>query len=192
MISPWKCEQQPERRLGLLLVLDNLEVLLAEGEGTGRMRAGYQDYGRLLRRLAQTAHQSCLLLTSWEKPRDLGALEGSRTPVRSLRLDGLNAVGSRQLLAEKEVAGLTQVREQLIERYEGNPLAFKIVAQTIVDLFGSEIAPFLEQGEVAFGSVCELLGEHFARLADMPPACRAKALRVGYRADGASEGLLST
>jgi len=109
-----------------------------------------------------------------------------------LRLDGLNAVGSRQLLAEKEVAGLTQVREQLIERYEGNPLAFKIVAQTIVDLFGSEIAPFLEQGEVVFGSVCELLGEHFARLADMPPACRAKALRVGYRADGASEGLLST
>ena len=70
-----------ERRLGLfleylreeraLLVLDNLEVLLEEGQGMGRMRAGYEDYGRLLRQVAQTEHQSCLLLTSREKPRDL-------------------------------------------------------------------------------------------------------------------------
>ncbi len=191
-----------ERRLGLLLeslreehvllVLYYLEVLLEEGEGTGRVRAGYQDYGRLLRRVAQTEHQSCLLLTSREKPRDLGALEGRCTPVRSLRLDSLNAVGSRQLLAEKEVAGHTHDRERLIELYAGNPLALKILAQTIVDLFGNEIAPFLEQGEVVVGSVRELLGEHSARLADMPPARWAKALRVGYRADGASEGLLST
>jgi transcriptional regulator with XRE-family HTH domain len=82
-----------ERRLGLLLehlrearallVLDNLEALLEEGEGTGRMHAGYEDYGRLLRQVAQTEHQSCLLLTSREKPRDLVALEGSRTPARA-------------------------------------------------------------------------------------------------------------
>jgi hypothetical protein len=39
-----------------------------------------------------------------------------------------------------------------------------IVAETIVELFGSEIAPFLEQGEVVFGSVRELLDEQFARL----------------------------
>ena len=148
----------------VLLVLDNLEMLLAEGEGTGRMRAGYEDYGRLLRQVAQTEHQSCLLLTSREKPRELVALEGSRTPVRSLRLDGLDAVASAQLLAEREVVGLTQDRERLIELYAGNPLALKIVAQTIVDLFGSEIAPFLEQGEVVFGGVRELLAEQFARL----------------------------
>ncbi len=163
-----------ERRLGLLLdylreehvllVLDNLEVLLEEGQGTGRMRAGYEDYARLLRQVAQTEHQSCLLLTSREKPRNLVALEGSRTPVRSLRLDGLDAVASAQLLAEKEVVGLTQDRERLIELYAGNPLALKIVSETILELFGSEIAPFLEQGEAVFGSVRELLDEQFARL----------------------------
>ncbi len=90
-----------ERRLGLLLehlrsqralvVLDNLEVLLEEGEGTGRMRPGYEGFAWLLRRVAQTAHQSCLLLTSREKPDDLVSLEGGRTPVRSLRLEGLDA-----------------------------------------------------------------------------------------------------
>src|SRR6266852_4694823 len=148
----------------VLLVLDNLEVLLEEGEGTGRMRAGYEDYARLLRQVAQTKHQSCLLLTSREKPRDLVALEGSRTPVRSLRLDGLDARGSEQLLLEKDLAGDALDRARLIERYGGNPLALKIVAQTIVELFGSEIAAFLEQGEVLFGGVRELLAEQFDRL----------------------------
>src|SRR5207253_2389628 len=51
-----------------------------------------------------------------------------------------------------------------VQRYEGNPMALNIVAQTIVELFGGEIAPFLEQGEVIFGSVRELLAEQFARL----------------------------
>jgi len=177
VLSPQPLREVPvsmEQRLGLLLeslrdqrvllVLDNLEVLLEEGEGTGRMRAGYEDYARLLRQVAQTEHQSCLLLTSREKPRDLVALEGSRTPVRSLRLAGLDAVASEQLLAEKDVACTTPERARLIEAYAGNPLALKIVAETIVELFGSEIAPFLEQGEVVFGSVRELLDEQFARL----------------------------
>jgi len=108
------------------------------------MRAGYEDYARLLRQVAQTEHQSCLLLTSREKPRDLVALEGGRMPVRPLRLDGLDAIASAQLLAEKDVAGTTPERERLIELYVGNPLALKIVAETIVELFGSEIALFLE------------------------------------------------
>ncbi len=177
VLSPQPLLEVPaslERRLGLLLeslreervllVLDNLEVLLEEREGTGRMRAGYEDYTRLLRYVVQTEHQSCLLLTSREKPRDLVALEGSRTPVRSLRLDGLDASASEQLLLEKDLAGDALDRTRLIERYGGNPLALKIVAQTITELFDGEIAPFLEQGEVIFGGVRELLAEQFDRL----------------------------
>ena len=71
-------------------------------------------------------------------------------------------------------SGTTPDRQRLIERYGGNPLAFKIVAQTIVELFGGEIAPFLEQGEVVFGSVRELLDEQFARLS----AARADRVAV--------------
>jgi transcriptional regulator with XRE-family HTH domain len=105
-----------------LLVLDNLEMLLEEGAGTGRMRAGYEGYGRLLRRVAETAHQSCLLLTSREKPSELVPLEGSRTPVRALRLAGLDAGAGAQLLAEKDVVGLPQDRGRLVEVYAGNSL----------------------------------------------------------------------
>jgi len=163
-----------ERRLSLLmehlrdrralLVLDNLETLLEEGEGTGRMRPGYEGYAQLLHRVGKTAHQSCLLLTSREKASGLALLEGSRKPVRAWHLGGLDAVASRQLLEEREMVGSAQDRARLAEVYAGNPLALNIVAQTIVELFGGGIAAFLEQGEVVFGSVRELLHEQFVRL----------------------------
>src|SRR2546430_3754155 len=60
-----------ERRLSLLLeelrtsrvllVLDNLEVLLEEGEVLGRLRPGFEAYGHLLRRGGATKHQRCPL-----------------------------------------------------------------------------------------------------------------------------------
>src|SRR2546426_37138 len=163
-----------EQRLGLLLehlreqrvllVLDNLESLLLEGEVRGHLRPGYEGYARLLRSVAQTAHQSCLLLTSREKPAELRALEGRKTPVRSLRLLGLQAAACEQLLAEHEVVGSPQERARLVERYEGNPLALTIVAETITDLFGGAIGQFLAQDTLVFGSISDLLDEQFGRL----------------------------
>ena len=76
----------------VLLVLDNLETLLEEGEVRGHLRPGYEGYARLLRRVGETAHQSCLLVTSREKPAGLVPLEGARTSVHSLRLAELDAV----------------------------------------------------------------------------------------------------
>ncbi len=148
----------------VLLVYDNLEAFLEEGQDTGHMRPGYEGFARVLRRIAETKHQSCLLLTSREKPGDLVPLEGSRAPVRTLRLARLDADSCRQLLAEKDVAGTASELARLIEVYTGNPLALKIVAQTIVDLFNGQVTLFLEEGKVVFGGVRALLDEQFARL----------------------------
>ncbi len=148
----------------VLLVYDNLESFLQEGKDSGRVRVGYEGFARVLWRVAQTEHQSCWLLTSREKPADLVPLEGNKSPVRTLRLAQLDARACQQLLAEKGVAGSTAEQLRLIEVYAGNPLALKIVAQTIVDLFDGQIAPFLEQGEVVFGGVRALLDEQYARL----------------------------
>ncbi len=154
-----------------LLVLDNLESLLEEGEragpGPGRVRAGYEGYARLLRQVAQTEHQSCLLFTSREKPGELVHLEGGRAPVRSLRLSGLEREACEHLIDERDLVGSAGERARLIERYGGNPLAIKIVAQSIADLFGGEIAPFLAQNTIAFGSIAELLAEQFDRLSEI-------------------------
>jgi WD40 repeat protein/transcriptional regulator with XRE-family HTH domain len=163
-----------EHRLGLLLhhlreqrvllVLDNLESLLSEGEMQGHLRPGYEGYARLLRQVAQTAHQSCLLLTSREKPAALRALESSRSSVRALRLVELEATACEQLLVEHELVGSPQERARLIEMYVGNPLALQIVAETITELFGGAIGPFLAQDTLVFGSIADLLDEQFGRL----------------------------
>src|SRR5207253_420377 len=81
----------------------------------------------------------------------LRALERSRTLVRALRLGGLDAAAGEQLLAEHEVRGSSQERAHLVEAYSGNPLALNIVAETIADLFGGAIDPFLAGGTVIFG-----------------------------------------
>src|SRR6266567_825003 len=148
----------------VLLVLDNLESLLEEGEVRGHLRPGYEGYARLLRRVGETGHSSCLLLTSREKPAELRALEGSRSPVRALRLVGLEAAACEQLLAEHELVGSPEEQARLVEGYAGNPLALKIVAQTIAELFGGEIGPFLAGGTAVFGSLADLLDEQVARL----------------------------
>ena len=150
-----------------LLVLDNLEAILDEGENTGRMQPGYEDYEKLLRRVGETVHQSCLLFTSREKPIHLVPLEGSRSPVRALQLTQLDETACEQLLSEKGITGADSDRARLIETYTGNPLALKIVAQTIVDLFEGAIAPFLDQGEIIFGGIRALLAEQFARLSSL-------------------------
>src|SRR2546426_6599712 len=166
--------QSLERRLSLLLEqlrsrrgllgVDNLAVLLEEGHVLGRLRPGFEAYGHLLRQVAKTAHQSCLLLTSREKPAALRALEGSRTLVRSLRLSGLEAVACEQLLAEHEVSGSQEERSRLGQIYAGNPLTLNIVAETIADLFGGAIDPVLAGGPTSFGSITQPLREQWGRL----------------------------
>jgi len=151
-----------ERRV--LLVLDNVETLLAEGEESGGLLPAYAAYEKLLRHVAERDHQSCLLITSREKPSCLVPLEGKAAPVRALRLAPLEAPSCEQLLAEKGVTGTTAEQARLIDLYAGNPLALKIVAQTIVDLFGGELRLFLAQGEIIFGTVRTLLAAQFARL----------------------------
>lgn len=151
----------------VLLVYDNLESFLQEGQESGHMRTCYEGFARVLRRVAGTEHQSCWLLTSREKPADLVPLEGNRAPVRTLRLAQLDAEACQQLLAEKGIAGSVAEHLRLIQSYAGNPLALKIVAQTIVELFEGQIAPFLEQGEVVFGGVRSLLDEQYTRLSGM-------------------------
>src|SRR3989449_365112 len=152
------------RRLRVLLVLDNLEALLAEGEALGRLRPGYEGYGQLLEQVGHTGHQSCLLLTSREHPAALRALEGRRALVRSLRLSGLSASACAQLLGEHELVGSPEEYARLAALYAGNPLALSIVAETIADLFGGAISPFLAAGTILFGSITHLLQEQWERL----------------------------
>ncbi len=147
-----------------LLVLDNLESLLESGDPEGGYLPGYEGYGRLIQRLGESAHQSCVLLTSREKPKEIEPLEGTRSPVRSLRLVGMDEQTAQALLSDKGLSGTPAAWQRLVASYAGNPLALKIVAQAISDLFGGDLDRFLQEGELIFNGVRPVLGQQVKRL----------------------------
>jgi transcriptional regulator with XRE-family HTH domain len=104
-----------------LLVLDNLETLLVSSDPEGNYLPGYEGYGRLIQRLAESAHQSCVLVTSREKPREIEPLEGARSPVRSLRLVGIDEQTARVLLADKGLNGMPAAWQRLVAGYAAIP-----------------------------------------------------------------------
>ncbi|PSN18143.1 hypothetical protein C7271_14060, partial [filamentous cyanobacterium CCP5] len=61
--------------------------------------------------------------------------------MRSLQLTGAQDVGLA-ILTAKGLVGTEAERQELCDRYGGNPLALKIVASSIQDLFGGAIANF--------------------------------------------------
>jgi WD40 repeat protein len=150
-----------------LLVLDNVESILQSGEIVGSYRSGYEAYGELFQRIGATKHQSCLLLTSREKPAEVATLEGDMLPVRSLQITGLATADSFGILETKGLVGSVADRYQLIEHYRGNPLALKIVATSIRDLFEGDIAEFLEQSTVVFNGLRRLLEGQIERLSKL-------------------------
>src|SRR5690606_17542117 len=90
-----------ERRC--LLILDNFESIMQPGALTGTYCTGYADYGSLVQALSEREHRSCLLLTSREKPSELGQWESRHAPVRALQLTGLPDEACRLILAMKDI-----------------------------------------------------------------------------------------
>jgi len=146
-----------------LIVLDNLETILQAGDHAGYYREGYEDYGELIRLLGETPHQSCVLVTSREKPAEIAALEGLDGSTRTLQLSGSVATAIA-LIQQKGLQGTAEQQRALGDRYSYNPLALKIVATTIQDLFDGDIGAFLAEDAVIFNSVRRLLEEQCQRL----------------------------
>ena len=147
-----------------LLILDNVESILQPHEQAGQYREGYEHYGRLIQRLGEAEHQSCLLLTSREKPKEVAYGEGKSAFVRSLHVAGIGQKEGRQLLHDKDLMGTDEQWIRLIDMYGGNPLALKIVSEPLQEVFGGDIGAFLQEGETDFGGIHDLLEQQFHRL----------------------------
>ncbi len=151
------------RKYRCLLVLDSVETILQSGELAGYYRPGYEGYGDLFRRIGEEPHNSCLVITSLEKPNEIAIVEGKTLPVRSLKLSDLQREEAWEIFQSKGLAE-EEKWEQLIELYRGNPLALKIVATTIRELFGGKVSEFLKQSTLVFGDISTLLEAQFLRL----------------------------
>ncbi|OYQ62241.1 hypothetical protein B9G53_23215, partial [Pseudanabaena sp. SR411] len=148
-----------------LIVFDNVESILRSGETTGHYIEGYEGYGQLFRQISEEHHQSCLILTSREKPSDVLPPESSDRMVRSLQLSGLNVEEARHLL-NKELAFTPEI-SKLIDLYCGNPLALKFVSILISHRFNGNIQAFLDQEMNVFEDIRELIDQQYSRLSDL-------------------------
>ncbi|NEQ42294.1 MAG: hypothetical protein F6K00_01530 [Leptolyngbya sp. SIOISBB] len=146
-----------------LVILDNVETILQASNRAGQYRVGYERYGDLFRLLGEAPHQSCVLITSREKPAEIAIFEGMELAVRSLQLRGSlkTALG---VIETKDLVGSPQQKQQLCERYGCSPLALKIAAGSIQSLFDGEIGPFLDEGVFLFNGTQRLLDQQFERL----------------------------
>ncbi|MEM7552737.1 MAG: NB-ARC domain-containing protein [Cyanobacteria bacterium P01_A01_bin.84] len=147
------------RKHRCLIVIDTASAILQNDSLAGHYRKEYQSYGQLLKRLGEESHQSCVMLLSREKPREIALMEGETAPVRSLYLKGLDSQ-AREIFKEKNLLDAS-LWENLIILYGGNPLALKIVASTIKELFGGKVSAFLRQETIVFGELNDILDEQF-------------------------------
>jgi hypothetical protein len=172
------CLLQTLHRHRCLLILDGFETILQSGDFAGHYYAEYRGYGELLKRVGQTRHQSCLMLTSREKPPEVAILEGNALSLRSLRLDGLDKEPAQELLRMK---GLLQKEQwhRLITFYRGNPLVLNIVATSIQDLFGGDVDAFLQQSPTyVTRDLIRFLQQQFARLSPVEQQIMRKLAQV--------------
>ena len=150
-----------------LIVLDNVESILQKGVQTGQYREGYEKYGDLFRQVGELSHQSCLVLTSREKPEEIVVQQGEKLLVRSLLLLGLSKLSALEILKAKGFSGSETKITELIKKVEGNPLVLKIISSYIKELFAGDISKFLSQGTIVFGSIDKLLEYQFNRLSEL-------------------------
>ncbi|GAB4292002.1 MAG: hypothetical protein Fur0025_27420 [Oscillatoriaceae cyanobacterium] len=149
-----------------LVILDDLQNIFQTGELAGQYASGYEDYGKFFKQVATTPHQSCLILLSWEKPRDFTTLSSQNRLLQAFHLQGIEPQAAN-FLQEK---GLTDEARwsELITLYQGHPTWLNIIAAAIVELCNGSVAEFLDDTDNIFlGDLEPLLSSHLERLSEL-------------------------
>lgn len=137
------------RKNRCLIILDDVQTILGSGQLAGNYRPECENYSILFRQIGETTHNSCLILNSWEPPREITALKGDNSPVRTLQLKGIGA-DATEIFRQKSLLN-PETWENLINVYRGNPLWLKIVATTIQEIFRGRVAEFLKYDMLFLG-----------------------------------------
>ncbi|MCC3501867.1 MULTISPECIES: NB-ARC domain-containing protein [unclassified Microcoleus] len=147
-----------------LIILDDVQTIFSSQQLAGNYKPGYENYGAFFKQIAESCHNSCIILISWEKPREIAALESHQKNCQTLQLNGLGE-SAREIFTEK---GLSESEKwsELIDLYQGNPLWLNTVAAAIQDLFNGNVSDFLSYDSLVLGDLEYLLHQHFQRLSD--------------------------
>jgi hypothetical protein len=156
------------RQKRCLIVLDDFEATLQDGELVGAYRQGCEGYAEFLQRIGCERHQSSLILIGREQPKEISMNQGEDQLIRHYKVNGLQRQGAFELLRARGFTGSENGLEALVQQYRGNPSALRIVAGTIQELFNGNVSEFLKQTALALGDVLRtLLYQQFERLSKL-------------------------
>jgi hypothetical protein len=154
-----------------LLVIDNVESILAGQVQCGQYLPGYSDYDRLFKAIAELPHRSCTILTSREQPQTIARSQIINPQlVRVLNIEGMNLTDAEKLVRAYGCPPLpAQMWQEVHAHYTGNPLALKIATIAAVEMTGGgdkmlELYPLMKQGKIQFQNIDDSLGRQFDRL----------------------------
>ncbi|GEM_PF-1984842 len=141
-----------------LLILDRGELLIKEKDPFKKYKEGFENYGTFLKRIGESSHQSCLLITSQESLFEVNLLAKNLDAVKIKTVTGLSKHDGKELLKQK---GLMADREKdfdvLINDYCGNPFLLNEVSDYIQELFDGNISEFVNLGTILIGNFSETL-----------------------------------
>jgi DNA-binding CsgD family transcriptional regulator len=145
-----------------IVVLDAMEHVIEQG----KFMAPYRDYTKLFGQLCRLEHRGCVVVTSSEKLNNLSILEDRGSPVKSLRLEGLDAAATRELLEHLQVnCEDPKALKQVKQTYGGNPQFLRLLAGNVCDVFGGQLTTFTQLNTVFLDQpMQDLVGSQWQRL----------------------------
>ncbi|AFZ45602.1 fis family transcriptional regulator [Halothece sp. PCC 7418] len=152
-----------------LVILDNFESVFQANNLASYYQGGYENYGDLLKQVAQTRHQSSILLLSRETPLELITLAGDQLPTRFMTLNGLTVETVKEILAKK---GINIADKNLLSRltqdYSGHPIAINELVTTAQTLFDGNFDELLDSNPLFIGEILSrYFSEQFQRLSPL-------------------------
>ncbi|MFB2918778.1 NB-ARC domain-containing protein [Aerosakkonema funiforme] len=146
-----------------LIVLDDIQMLFSAGQLAGQYRSGYENYHLFFKLITEISHASCLILNSWEKPREFVQFQKENNQMRCLVIEGLGDA-AKEIFKNHELLD-ENCWQTLIDTYQGNPLWLQFTANLIKELFLGSVSDFLQCDTVILSEPLQAqLDQQFQRL----------------------------
>ena len=153
------------RKHRCLIILDDIQTIFSSRKLASHYLPEYENYSQFFQLIGELSHQSCCLIISREKLREISS--GKNTSVRSLHLKGLDEEAAIKILKDQDLEVDAQ-GQKLINFYQGNPTWLNIIATTINDLFAGSVSELFQYDSLFLDAdIKELLHQQFARLSEL-------------------------
>ncbi|NET43752.1 NB-ARC domain-containing protein [Okeania sp. SIO2B3] len=150
-----------------LIVLDDVQNIFISRKFAGQYQTQHTEYQNLFQAIAQTEHQSCVILISQEKAQEMTALDRELYPIQCLELGGLDNSSGIEIIQEYKL----QDREywlNLNNTYLGNPLYLQYICTLIKDIFQDQVSQLIAEGNLIITEEMKLLFDtSYQRMSDI-------------------------